>query len=54
MVNQKVAALSKTDSWYRVVYFVDKKLLRTNLKIDYCPNVIDAIVKECKELNGLE
>lgn len=50
MINQEIAKLSKKNGSYKVVYFIQKKLIKTELKIDYDVAALDRIFEFAKSL----
>lgn len=46
-VNQTLAKISGKDKPYRVVYFIQDRLVPSKLKIDYAPDEINEIVRAC-------
>jgi len=50
MINQSIAKISKADNHYHVLYFINGRVIKTNLKIDYCPETINKIFADCKSV----
>lgn len=46
LMNQAIGKLSSPNNYYRVVYFMKGRLVRTDLKIDYIPDEINKIIRK--------